>query len=131
MSYLLDTDTCIDVLRGQLGATQRLGRLARSHCAISSISVFELYCGLAKALRPENERDKIHRLVSEISAIQFDDTAAESAASIRAYLQRRGAVIGPYDLLIAGHAIATNRVLVTKNVREFQRVDGLRLESWA
>ncbi|MEW6158829.1 MAG: PIN domain-containing protein [Verrucomicrobiota bacterium] len=60
----------------------------------------------------------------------MDRAAAEKAAQIRADLERQGQPVGPYDLLIAGQAIASGRTLVTNNVGEFQRVTGLKLESW-
>lgn len=94
------------------------------------VTVYELFCGLAKAQDPDRERQKVQFFVTTVSELPFDRAAAESAARIRANLERDGAVIGPYDLLIAGHAMATGLTLVTKNVREFQRVDGLNVESW-
>jgi len=65
-----------------------------------------------------------------IPELPFDRTAAMAAADIRVDLENRGMVIGPYDLLIAGHALSNHLTLVTSNVGEFQRVTGLKLESW-
>lgn len=127
---MLDTDICIDVLRQQTVVIDRLRQLAPNDCAISMVTVYELFCGLAKARDLEKEQQKVRRFVSAIVELPFDHSAAESAAKIRADLERQGNVIGPYDLLIAGHAMASGLTLVTKNTREFQRVDGLILESW-
>ena len=130
MTHLLDTDTCIDVLRQRPGMTQRLRQLAPTDCAISMVTVYELFCGLAKAKDPQKEREKVQQFVAAVMELPLDRAAAEHAASIRAELERQGSVIGPYNLLIAGQAIADGLTLVTKNVREFQRIDGLKLESW-
>jgi tRNA(fMet)-specific endonuclease VapC len=94
------------------------------------VSVYELFCGLAKARDPQRERQKIERFVSAISELPLDRMAAESAARIRGELESKGTTIGPYDLLIAGQAVAGGLTLVTNNVQQFQRVNGLILESW-
>ena len=94
------------------------------------ITSYELYCGLAGANRPDQERQKIEHFVSMIVELPFDAAAAVAAASIRAELERAGTPIGAYDMLIAGQAVASGLILVTNNVREFQRVRGLKLESW-
>jgi tRNA(fMet)-specific endonuclease VapC len=130
MTHLLDTDTCIDVLRQRPGMIQRLRQFAPTDCAVSMVTVYELFCGLAKAQHPDEEREKVQRFVSAVMELPLDRAAAEHAANVRAELERQGTVIGPYDLLIAGQAMAGGLTLVTKNVREFQRVNGLKLESW-
>ena len=94
------------------------------------VSVYELFCGLARALDPTKERQKVERFISAIIELPLDRAGAETAANIRAELERQGTPIGPYDFLIAGQAVAGGLTLVTNNVREFQRVSGLKLESW-
>lgn len=130
MTHLLDTDTCIGVLRQRPGMVQRLSQIAPTDCAVSMVTVFELFCGLARALDPANERQKVERFVSAIIEMPLDRAGAEAAANIRAELERQGTPIGPYDLLIAGQAVASGLTLVTNNVGEFKRVSGLKLESW-
>ena len=130
MTHLLDTDTCIGVLRQRPGMVQRLSQFTPTDCAVSMITVFELFCGLAKAQDPAKERQKVERFISAIIELPCARAGAEAAAKIRAELERRGTPIGPYDLLIAGQALAGGLTLVTHNVREFQRVSGLKLESW-
>ena len=109
---------------------QRLSQIAPTDCAVSMVTVYELFCGLAKAQDPAKERQKVERFVSAIIELPLDRAAAETAAQIRADLERQGQTIGPYDLLIAGQALASSLTLVTNNVQEFQRVAGLKLESW-
>lgn len=131
MIYLLDTDTCIGVLRQRQGMVQRLSQLSPVDCAVSMITVYELFCGVEKAREPVKEREKIEKFSSAIIELPLDRAAAESAARIRTELERKGLSIGPYDLLIAGQAVAGGLTLVTNNVREFQRINGLVVQSWS
>lgn len=130
MTHLLDTDTCIGVLRQRPGMVERLRQVAPTDCAVSMVTVYELYCGLARALDPAQERQKVERFISAVIELPLDRAGAETAARIRSELERQGKPIGPYDLLIAGQAVADGLTLVTNNVREFHRVSGLKLESW-
>jgi tRNA(fMet)-specific endonuclease VapC len=130
MTYLLDTDTCIGVLRQKPGMVQRLRQLAPTDCAVSMVTIYELLCGVEKAKDAIGERHKVQRFISAIIELPLDRAAAEAAARIRADLERQGQPIGPYDLLIAGQSLASSLTLVTNNRKEFQRVAGLKLESW-
>jgi tRNA(fMet)-specific endonuclease VapC len=109
---------------------KRLSEVAPTDCAVSMVTVYELFCGLAQAQDPPKERQKVERFVSAILQMPLDRGGAEAAANIRAELERKGLPIGPYDLLIAGQARANGLTLVTNNVGEFQRVSGLKIESW-
>lgn len=130
MTHLLDTDTCIGVLRQRAGMVQHLSKLAPTDCAVSMITVYEMYCGLAKSLDPAKEKAKVERFISAVIELPLDRASAEAAAKVLGELERQGNIIGPYDLLIAGQALAAGLILVTNNVSEFQRVSGLKLESW-
>jgi tRNA(fMet)-specific endonuclease VapC len=130
VTYLLDTDTCIGVLRQRPGMVQRLSQVAPTDCAVSMVTIYELFCGLAKAQDPAKERQKVERFVSVVIELPLDRPSAEAAARVRAELERQGNLIGPYDLLIAGQALAGGLTLVTNNIREFERVSGLNLQSW-
>ena len=130
MTHLLDTDTCIGILRQRPGMVQRLTLHDPTDCAVSMVTVYELYCGLARAQNPANEREKVRRFIAAIMELPWDRASAEAAAQIRSELERQGMLIGPYDLLIAGQALAYGLTLVTNNIREFQRVSGLKLDSW-
>jgi tRNA(fMet)-specific endonuclease VapC len=94
------------------------------------VTVYELFCGVEKAADPAKERGKVERFISTISELPLERAAAQTAAQVRAELGRQGTVIGPYDLLIAGQALAGNLTLVTGNLAEFRRVPGLKTESW-
>jgi len=131
MTHLLDTDTCIGILRQRPGMVARLSHMSPSDCGVSEVTVYELFCGVGGAQDPVRERQKVDRFLSVIVELPFDRAAAEAAARIRTDLEQKGMVIGPYDLLIAGHALANNLTLVTNNLGEFQRVTGVKLEAWS
>src|SRR5438094_8399872 len=106
MTHLLDTDICIGVLRQRPGMVQRLSQLAPTDCAVSMVTVYELLCGVEKAQDPAKERQKVQRFVSAMIELPLERAAAEFAAQICGQLERQGQPIGPYDLLIAGQALA-------------------------
>jgi tRNA(fMet)-specific endonuclease VapC len=128
--FLLDTDTCIDVLRGVKRVAQKLEQLSPDDCCVSVISAFELYAGVYFTRHPEREKRKVDKLLYLLSVIPFDQVAAEEAARLRNELQHTGAPIGPYDLLIAAQAVRSKYTLVSANIREFSRIESLNLESW-
>ena len=97
---------------------------------MSAVTACELFTGVAKCREPECEHGKVMRLLSAVHVLPFDDAAARRAALVRAELEAAGQVCGPYDLLLAGHALALGLTLVTNNVREFSRVSGLGIEDW-
>lgn len=130
LRYLLDTNLCIRVLRDRpLGLRERFNTHADALC-ISTIVLTELLHGAAKSDRPEHNRREVERFAAKLDVLTFDAAAADHAADIRAVLERSGRSIGGYDLLIAGHARSRGLIVVTGNLAEFQRVDGLRCEDW-
>jgi len=130
LRFALDTNVCIRVLRDRpQSARERFNQEADSLC-ISTIVLTELLHGAAKSARPEHNRTEVERFAARLEVMVFDETAADHAADIRATLERRGDGVGGYDLLIAGHARSRGLVLVTGNLQEFRRVDGLRCEDW-
>lgn len=130
LRYLLDTNLCIRVLRDRPAALRdRFNREADALC-ISAIVLAELLHGAEKSARPAENRREVERFAARLSVLSFDAEAAAHAGDIRAALERRGLSIGGYDVLIAGHARSRGLVVVTANLREFQRVEGLRCEDW-
>ncbi len=130
MQYLLDTDTCVDLLRGRASVIARLGTLTPDDCGISTITSFELFAGAAKAREPEREIQKINALLDVVEEMPFTVETARAAGRLRAQLEKNGTPIGAYDLLIAAQALATGLILVTGNTQEFGYVAELRLENW-
>ncbi|MEI7873946.1 MAG: type II toxin-antitoxin system VapC family toxin [Alphaproteobacteria bacterium] len=127
---MLDTNLCIRVLRDRPETLrERFNREADGLC-ISTIVLTELLHGAAKSARPEHNRREVEQFAARLEVLPFDAEAAGHAADIRAALERQGQAIGGYDLLIAGHARSRGLIVVTGNLGEFNRVDGLRCEDW-
>lgn len=130
LRYMLDTNLCIRVLRDRpSGLRSRFNAEADSLC-ISTVVLFELLYGAEKSARPDNNRRQVELFAARLQILPFDMEAAAHSADIRAALEREGKMIGGYDVLIAGHARSRGLIIVTGNLREFDRVDGLRAEDW-
>jgi len=130
MQYLLDTNTCINVMRNNPIVVSRVSAVAPGDCAVSAITSYELYTGVAKCALPAKERSKVELFLKTMIELSFDQAAAREAGRIRGLLESQGNVIGPYDILLAAQALALNLTLVTGNTNEFQRVPGLLVENW-
>ena len=132
MRYLLDTNTCVYVIkRKPPSVVQQLRRTGLADVGISTITLSELLHGVEKSSRPAQNRAALNDFLSPLDIIPFDGLAAEAYGRIRADLERRGESIGPLDTLIAAHALSLGATLVTNNEREFRRVHGLTVENWA
>jgi len=130
MTYLLDTNVCIAAMRGNPTVVQGLASRSPEDCAISMVSVFELFAGVFRCNDPEREGLKVSTFLEPLHLLPFDWDSALKAAEIRFQLEKTGSKIGPYDLQLCGQALALDLTLVTHNTREFKRVTGLRLEDW-
>ena len=132
MTYMLDTNICIYVMKNRPERVLERFRkeLDRGIC-ISSITLAELEYGMKHSSNPVKNEQSLLKFLLPLSILSFGQAAASAYGEIRAYLQRKGTPIGPLDMLIAAHARAENMILVTNNVREFERVPGLELENWA
>lgn len=132
-SKLLDTSVCISVIRGEPTAVERFGdQMLRHELRISSITLHELWVGVARNPDRPSERQRLDRFLGEGAAlVAFEPRDARASGEIKADLIRRGEMIGAYDLLIAGQALARGWPVVTANLREFMRVRDLAVETWA
>lgn len=128
MKYLLDTNAVIAILNGDERFLTKLEQYDENEFIISSIVLSELYYGAYKSQRKTQNLDKIKLLPFKV--VQFNRTDADIAGKIRTDLESKGTPIGAYDTLIAGQAVAQDLILITHNVGEFQRVDGLKIEDW-
>jgi tRNA(fMet)-specific endonuclease VapC len=128
MKFLLDTNTVIAILKGHSTVLARLHEHSPSDFGLPSIVAHELYFGAYKSHRSVENVERVNALQFEV--VSFDVEDAQHAGEIRAHLSAAGSPIGPYDALIAGQARARQLVLVTHNVREFARVEGLLIEDW-
>jgi tRNA(fMet)-specific endonuclease VapC len=130
LKYMLDTNLCVRVLRKRPPLLRERFNAEASSLCISSIVLYELLYGAAKSSQPLNSRKEVEAFAERLQVLELDADAALHAGEIRADLERRGKPIGAYDLLIAGHARSRGLIVVTNNMREFARVDGLRCEDW-
>ena len=135
MDYLLDTNACIALINGQpatVRARMQKASVAGAHILVSSVAVFELWCGVGKSAKQEFNRKRLETfLAGPILVLPFEDADARVAGSVRAALEAAGRPIGAYDLLMAGQALRHQLTLVTANVSEFSRVKGLAWQEWA
>ncbi len=128
---MLDTDTCIALIKGESAAVQKkLRGKSISQVGISSIGMSELMFGAAHSARPEQNYAALHEFLLALEVAPYDSVAATEYGKVRSRLIKTGKPIGAHDLFIAAHALSLDAVLVTHNAREFSRVSGLRCEDW-
>lgn len=130
LAYLLDTDICIHALKKRNASLLEAFTAHDGRMAVSDVTLFELYYGAERYDDPAARIAIIEGFAARLEILSFDTRAALQAGNIRATLERQGRNIGAYDLMIAAIARAQGLVLVTGNEREFQRVEGLRVERW-
>jgi tRNA(fMet)-specific endonuclease VapC len=128
MTALLDTDTVIALLRGHAAVAQKVRAFPAKSLVVSSVTLYELLVGVEKSRDSEKNRRLLDDALAPFVILAFDETPALEAAKVRGSLEKKG--IGPYDTLIAGHALALGVKLITANTKEFRRVHGLKLENW-
>lgn len=129
MRYLLDANVVIGLLNdSSSGLARRARREKPTDVATSAIVAHELFYGAFKSRRAEQNVALVDAL--RFVVIEFDKEDAREAGKIRSFLAAKGSPIGPYDVLIAGQAMARKMVLVTANTDEFARIPGLQLDDW-
>jgi tRNA(fMet)-specific endonuclease VapC len=127
---MLDTNLCIRLLRDRpRGLRERFNAESASLC-ISTVVLAELLFGAEKSAAPRKKRREVDNFAARLTVLDFDEVAAAHAAKIRATLEQRGLRIGGFDALVAGHARSRGLAVITGNLAEFRRVDGLMSEDW-
>ena len=130
LKFMLDTNIVIYVIkRRPLELLEVFNRHAGQMC-ISSVTLAELFHGVEKSTMPDHNLRKVEDFVSRLDVLEYGSKAAAHYGEIRASLERKGLTIGVNDLHIAGHARSESLTLVSNNLREFERVDGLRITNW-
>ncbi len=130
LKYMLDTDTCIYVIKNRPAVVGAIFNQNDGLIAISAITLSELIHGVEKSSNIKKNRDNVEDFISRLEVLDYSPKASAHYGDIRSDLERRGEVIGVNDLHIAAHCRSEGLVLVTNNTREFKRVDGLRIENW-
>ena len=129
--YLLDTNICIYIIKkSPEHVVEKVKKLALNQVKLSSVSLAELEYGVSKSLHRDRNRDALIHFVSAFDIVSFNGHDAEIFGLLRAELERRGQVIGPYDMQIAAQAITRNLILATNNTKEFSRIPQLKLDNW-
>ena len=128
--FILDTNTLIYFFKGVGNIADRLLNHPPSDIGIPTVVLFELQVGIAKSVSPRKRIVQLDSLTSVVNILPFGTKEVRSAAAIRADLEKKGTPIGPYDVLIAGTALSNKGTIVTHNIKEFERVEGLPLEDW-
>ena len=130
VQFMLDTNIISELIRNTEGAVQQtVERLGTPAIAISSIVASELRFGYLKR-GSDRLAQLVENMIARVEVVPYDDAASVHYAQIRHTLQASGTPIGPNNLFIAAHARSLDVTLVTDNVREFSRVEGLKLENW-
>jgi len=131
MRYLLDTNIYIAYLNGRsLNVKRNFLQNSPSEIFLCSIVKAELIYGAMKSKKVEQNIEKLEQFFKQFSSLPFDDDSSKIYGKIRAYLEKSGNIIGPNDLLIASVALANDMTLVTNNIGEFERVEGLKIVDW-
>jgi len=131
MRFMLDTDSCIALIKRKPGSIlRRITSLSPGEAGISAITLAELRYGVAKSTQSEKNRMALDEFLLPLEVVDFDEPAAASYGSVRAALEKAGTPIGPLDTQIGAHALSLGATLVTHNAREFRRIPGLAVEDW-
>ena len=128
--YVLDTNIVIYFFKGMGGVAEEIFPKSPEEISISAITLHELEVGVAKSDNSSKTKTELDVFISSIIVLPFTSKEASVSAEIRASLEVQGLPIGPLDNLIAGTALSLNATLVTHNTKEFNRVEGLRIEDW-
>ncbi len=125
------TNTCIYIIkRKPVEVINRFRQFQISQVSISSITLSELEYGVIKSSKPEQNHLALAQFLAPIEILPYDNGAAQHYGELRLYLEKHGTPIGSLDMLIAAHALSTGCILITNNVKEFERVPNLKINNW-
>lgn len=131
LKYMLDTNICIFTVKNRPAHMREVFNRHHGQMCISAVSLMELIYGAEKSASPGRNLAVVEGFAARLDVLPYDEIAASHTGQLRAELAKSGAPIGPYDQMIAGHARSRGLIVVTNNLREFDRVPGLRVEDWA
>lgn len=132
MKYMLDTSICIYIIKQKpQDVIERFLQTEISQIGISSITLSELFFGVSKSSKPDQNKIALTQFIAPLEILPYDDQAAEHYGDLRAFLEKQGKSIGSLDMLIAAHALSIASTLVTNSEKEFIRIPNLSIENWA
>lgn len=130
LKFMLDTNICIFTIKNKPEHVRERFNLNSDRMCISSVTLMELIYGAEKSQAVERNLAVVESFVSRLSVLDYDTLAAVHSGQIRAELAGRGTPVGPYDQMIAGHARSRGLIVVTNNLKEFERIPAIRVEDW-
>jgi len=129
VKYLLDTNICAYFLNGQFRLREKIREIGFDNCVVSEITIAELKYGIAKSTNKEKNKQTLETLQSKIEILPIFP-ALDIYATEKARLKVKGKILDDFDLLIGATAIANSLVLVTRNISDFNRLEGIIIEDW-
>ncbi len=129
MKYLLDTNICIHFFRGRFNLIKKFSEIGLENCAISGISLAELVFGAENSSNPDKNHDIIEKFSDQVTILPIFNSIYNYGKE-KARLRKSGAMISDFDLLIGCTSIESDLIMVTENVREFERISGIQIENW-
>ena len=131
MKYLLDTNVWIDYLTGRYPTVvTRIQESPPDDLCLSSVVMADLRYGAEKSKRKRLNHDLLDTLARDVRCVEFDLDGARAYGELRTAVEKRGTPLGPYDMMIAAHALSLGLIVVTDNEREFGRVKSFPVENW-
>ena len=128
--YMLDTNIVIYTMKNKPQSVREAFKKHYGQMCISSVSYMELVFGAERSSNPESNLRNLEGFIARMDVLSYAEAAAVHTGQICAELTKKGTPIAPYDQMIAGHARSLGLILVTNNAKEFERVDGIRIENW-
>ena len=128
--YLLDTNICIYFLKGQFGLNQKIEEVGVENCFVSEITIAELKYGVEKSKQKTKNKETLEKFQNKFTILPIF-TALDIYAKEKARLKTKGKILDDFDLLIGATAISNNITIATRNVSDFNRLEGIRIEDWA
>ena len=128
--YVLDTNTLIYFFKGLGNVSVQMLSKAPAEIAIPAIVLYEIEVGIGKSGASQKRKEQLRELAGLTTILDFGRKEAEIAATVRLDLEKEGMLIGPYDILIAATTIASNGILITRNKKEFERIESLKIQDW-
>ena len=129
MKYLLDTNICIHFFKGKFNLNLKFEEVGIFNCAISEITFAELTFGAENSKNPQKNHLLIEKFVEYLTILPIFD-AIPIYAKEKARLRKSGRMISDFDLLIGSTAIANDLIMVTENIKEFNRINNIKIENW-
>ncbi len=129
---IADTSFLIDIMKSDKEAIKKAEEIEKNGntIAVTSISIFELFVGVTLSIKQDRERNKINRILKGLPIISFDEDSAIEAGKIFAQKRKNGMLIDPEDSMIAGICSRRNEILITRNIKHFNDIESLRIESY-